>query len=523
MIKNPILPGFNPDPSILRVGDDYYIATSTFEWFPGVQIHHSKDLKNWRLLTHPLDNTNLLSMKGNPISGGVWAPCLTYDDGTFYLVYTDTKSLYGNFKDTPNYYTTAKSIEGPWSDPVYLNSSGFDPSIFHDDDGRKYVLNMVWDHRKGRNMFWGIIMQELDVSTGKLIGEVKCISRGTHLGCTEGPHIYKKDGYYYLMTAEGGTGFEHAVTIERSKDLWGPYEVMPNNPLVSSSGKPWLELHKAGHGSFVETQNGEWYLVHLTGRPIGQHRRCVLGRETAIQKIEWTEEGWPQLEGGVNEPKVEVPAPNLPEHPWPEKIVRDDFDGDKIELNLASLRNPWDDWTSLSERKGYLRMYGQESIGSKLNVSLLAHRFESMNFEAACKLDFDPTNFQHLAGLMCLYDNENYYYLHITYDEAVESKVLMLCSMINGEYEEFVYQPLKLKTNTEYVLRVEFDEESLYFSYAEDGQDFEKIGPRLDATFLSDEHCREGWFTGAFVGISTHDVTGGRQHADFDWFEYRDL
>ena len=160
MITNPILPGFNPDPSIVRVGDDYYIATSTFEWYPGVQIHHSKDLKNWRLVSRPLNRAGLLDMRGNPDSGGIWAPCLSYSDGLYWLIYTDVKRLDGNFKDAHNYLTTCETIDGEWSDPVYMNSSGFDPSLFHDDDGRKWFVNMVWDHRHLHNRFGGIYLQE---------------------------------------------------------------------------------------------------------------------------------------------------------------------------------------------------------------------------------------------------------------------------------------------------------------------------------------------------------------------------
>jgi xylan 1,4-beta-xylosidase len=170
-ISNPILRGFNPDPSIVRVGEDYYIATSTFEWFPGVQIHHSRDLVNWRLLTRPLTRPSQLNMLGAPDSCGVWAPCLTHADGKFWLIYTDVKR-YGrttvggasgaSLRDFHNYLVTADDIEGPWSDPVFLNSSGFDPSLFHDDDGRKWLLNQLWDHRPGRNRFAGIVAQEYD-------------------------------------------------------------------------------------------------------------------------------------------------------------------------------------------------------------------------------------------------------------------------------------------------------------------------------------------------------------------------
>ena len=160
VITNPILPGFNPDPSIVRVGEDFYIATSTFEWYPGVQIHHSKDLKNWRLLTRPLNRKSLLDMRGEPDSCGIWAPCLTHHDGLFHLIYTDVKRFDGDYKDSHNYLTTCATIDGEWSDPVYLNSSGFDPSLFHDDDGKKWLVNMVWDHRHNQHRFAGIALQE---------------------------------------------------------------------------------------------------------------------------------------------------------------------------------------------------------------------------------------------------------------------------------------------------------------------------------------------------------------------------
>ena len=197
-IRNPILPGFNPDPSIVRVGGDYYIATSTFEWYPGVQIYHSRNLVQWRLMRRPLERASQLNMLGDPDSCGVWAPCLSYDDGLFYLVYTDVKR-YGRVtmgtagglspRDLHNYVVTSPSIEGEWSDPVYLNSSGFDPSLFHDTDGRKFLVNMLWDHRPGHNRFAGIVLQEYSAGERRLTGERKIIFDGTPLGFTEGPHL----------------------------------------------------------------------------------------------------------------------------------------------------------------------------------------------------------------------------------------------------------------------------------------------------------------------------------------------
>ena len=211
--------------SIFNVGDTYYVATSTIEWYPGVQIHASKDLQQWELVSRPLNRADLLDMRGVPDSCGVWAPGLSYADGEFWLVYTNVRRFDGDFKATPNFLTTCDTIDGDWGAPVYLNASGFDPSLFHDDDGRKWLVNMIWDHRADRTHFGGIYLQEYDVEARRLIGPRTNIFKGSPSGFTEAPHLYKVNGYYYLMTAEGGTGYDHAVTIARSKDIQGPYEL----------------------------------------------------------------------------------------------------------------------------------------------------------------------------------------------------------------------------------------------------------------------------------------------------------
>src|SRR5262245_10899554 len=200
MITNPVLPGFHPDPSILRVGEEYFIATSTFEWFPGVRIHRSRDLAHWRHAAYALTRPEQIDLTGNPRSGGVWAPCLTHADGLFHLVYSDVKSWGRGFLDCHNYLVTAPRVDGPWSNPVYLNSSGFDPSLFHAADGRKWLLHMLWDHRgTQRACFAGIVIQEYSPASCRLIGERRVIFRGSPLGITEGPHLYERDGLYYLM------------------------------------------------------------------------------------------------------------------------------------------------------------------------------------------------------------------------------------------------------------------------------------------------------------------------------------
>jgi len=541
-IQNPVLPGFNPDPSILRVADDFYIATSTFEWFPGVQIHHSKDLVHWRLLTHPLTQTSQLDLKGNITSSGVWAPCLSYCDGLFCLIYSNVKSYKGPYKDVYNYLITAKNIEGPWSEPVFLNSSGFDASLFHDSDGKKWLLNMLWDHRKikvidkpvddsGANedehaaikgCFAGIVIQQYDPQKKKLVGPVKNIFQGTKISLVEGPHIYKKGDYYYLLTAEGGTFYKHAVTMARSKNLFGPYEVDPTNPILTSAGKPQLELQRAGHGSLVETQNGVWYLAHLCGRPLKSEAdpklRSVLGRETAIQKCFWTNDGWIRVEGG-NNPLVSVDSPDLPNYEFPAESPRDDFNSDKLSVHLSSLRVPPDQsWLSLKDRPGFLRLKGRESLFSSHQQSFIARRLTSFKCAVTTSVEFEPENFQQMAGLVLFYDLQNFFYLRVSRDEK-QGKILGIVSSDNGSYTEF--DDVRLESKSCF-LRAEFDYGKLQFSYSFDEKSWKKIGPSLDASRLSDEYCKDGCFTGAFAGLCCQDLSGASVHADFDFFEYKE-
>ncbi|MEN0038103.1 MAG: glycoside hydrolase family 43 protein, partial [Cellvibrio sp.] len=404
MIQNPILRGFNPDPSIVRVGDDYYIATSTFEWFPGVQIHHSRDLKNWQLLGQVLDRKSQLDMRGNPDSCGVWAPCLSYCDGLFYLVYSNVASFDGVWKDTPNYLVTAPSIHGPWSEPVFLMSRGFDASLFHDTNGKKWLTNMMLDHRGGK-FFGGIQLQEFDPITQKMVGEVSHIFTGSNLGLTEGPHIYQRSGWYYLLTAEGGTEYGHAVSLARAKNITGPYELHPDNPIISARNFPEAQLQKTGHADLVTTQNGEWYAVYLAGRPLTTRGRCTLGRETVIEQVEWRDDDWLYPVTNQKTTRMQVPAPALPAFPFPVIAACDDFSESQLQPYWQSLRVPvTGQWLSLSEREGFVRLKGRESLSSTKEQSLIARRVQAFDIEVSCKIDFTPTNFQQMAGLVCYYN-----------------------------------------------------------------------------------------------------------------------
>jgi len=356
-IRNPVLPGFHPDPSILRVGTDYYIATSTFEWYPAVRLHHSTDLVHWRPLGGMLADRRLLDLTGAGDSCGVWAPNLTYADGEFHLLYTDVATFAGGFWDPQNYLVTAPHPTGPWSGPVVLHSRGFDASLFHDDDGSTWMLSMVADWRPGRDRFAGISIQRYDRGARRLTGPEHLIYKGTAAGLTEAPAIYRKDGWYYLVTAEGGTSWAHQVTVARSRDLLGPYETDPAGPLLTSAGHPELTLQKAGHGSLVSTPAGEWYLAHLAARPYTPLGRCVLGRETALQEVYWTGDGWPRIRGGLPAETVPAPAGYAGEPVAETEFEADDFDGPELGVNWSTLRRPATaDWADLTARPSFLRL-----------------------------------------------------------------------------------------------------------------------------------------------------------------------
>jgi xylan 1,4-beta-xylosidase len=535
-IRNPILRGFNPDPSIVRVEDDYYIATSTFEWFPGVQIHHSRDLVHWRLFTRPLSRASQLNMLGNPDSCGIWAPCLSYAEGLFWLIYTDVKrfgrvSVAGasgsSMRDFHNYLVTSRHIHGDWSDPVYLNSSGFDPSLFHNDDGRKYLLNMLWDHRPGNNRFAGIVLQEYSGKERKLIGERVNIFQGTPLGFTEAPHLYKRNGWYYLLTAEGGTNWNHAVTMARSRNLFGPYELHPDTYIMSAGHRPDAELQRAGHASLVETQDGETYMAYLVGRPLRHRGRCTLGRETAIQKMVWGEDHWLRTLDGEGVPTIKTPAPSLSPQAFPPVLVREDFNSPQLPLDFQWLRTPWpEEIFSLTARPGFLRLFGRETLGSLFRQSLVARRQQSHCFSASIVIEFEPEYFQQMAGLICYYNSTKFHYLYISHDERLGKHLRVMSCIPDSLQADAFTPPIAIPAGRPVYLRVEVDYDRLHFAYRVEGadNDWRWLSQQFDASILSDEASAPGQasFTGAFVGMACQDMTGTSKHADFDFFEYHE-
>ncbi|HBF2176059.1 glycoside hydrolase family 43 protein [Clostridioides difficile] len=539
MIKNPILPGFNPDPCICRKGDDYYLVVSSFEWFPGIPVYHSKDLKNWELYTHILTDEIKIDLKKLPSSKGIWAPCLTYceEEDLFYIVYGIMNSMNARYFDVDNYLITSKDIKGEWSEPVYIHSSGFDASILHDDDGKKWIASLDWETREGYEKPGVICLVEYCTKKKEIVGYPKRIwSGGTDRGCIEAPHITKRGDYYYIMCAEGGTGYGHSVTMGRAKNIWGPYEKDSMNPIVTSIPGDFYERHdpdhlkpkyynpesklqKSGHGSYIETTSGEVYLVHLTSRPFVPELRCTLGRETAIQKMKWTKDNWLRMEDESNLAKEYVSESKLEEHLVSSIPSFDDFDSNVLGLQYYAPRISPLSFADVKSRPGYVRIRGQESRTSLNKVSILARKLTSVYARITTKMEFYPEVHQHSAGLIMYYDNMNYINLRKYYSETLGQSALSIIHLENGEKTEFLNTRIPIKDIPIY-LRLYIQGRKSYFEWSYDEKNYQRIGKVFDTTKFSDEYCKYGEFTGTFIGLTCADRVKHKHYADFDFFEY---
>lgn len=516
-IENPILRGFNPDPSICRDGDDYYVVTSTFEYYPGIQIHHSRDLKNWRLIGHVLTGKNHFDLKRCECSGGVWAPQILRHGGYFYVTFAVVRSFGGAITDSPNYFVRSKTIDGPWSDAVFLRSGGFDPSLFFDDDGRCYWVNMQMGEPGGRR-FNGVYIQEYSMEERKFAGPMRRIFDGTPIGITEGPHLYKRDGFYYLFCAEGGTGIRHAVTVCQSRNIEGPYEVHPQNPILTTVDAPEdFPFAAAGHGDFVELPDGELYLVHLMRRKFFDANVYPLGRETSIQRLTWEKGGWPRLACGGHLPEIALPKPAaLPECKWDQ--IPEEYDLTKVDLdvNFSFLREAPDESWFVRTPEG-LKLKGRESLNSPNEVSAALRRVQSLRFSASTTLKFAPGNYRETAGLLLMYDRMSYCYLHLCGTEETPALRARLMSSVNGkvECEDLALPPEK--SGKEVVLSVESDGKKYVFRC-----DGERFGRGIPCETLGDGASNLSSFTGLFVGMAAEDKSGFGKEAVFTCFAYRE-
>ena len=524
---NPIIPGFNPDPSICRVENDYYMATSTFEYYPGVPIYHSKDLINWKMIGHALHRPSQLNLDGVNCSGGIFAPTLRYHNGTFYMITT----LVGRGDGLPgNFIITATNPAGPWSDPHWIeNAPGIDPSLFFDDDGRVYYSGnisprtRVWD--KHRNIW----IQEIDINTFQLKGDRVQVLDGaeyykkntldggieTGMNNYEGSHVYKKGGMYYLMISHGGTSLNHAVSIWQSENIWGPYRINDKNPILThrdlSSG---FSFTSTGHADLVETTEGEWWIVYLAKRP--SHDSYIMGRETFMSPVDWSGE-WPVINPAsyIGKGEVRHEYPKLKESKVEGFPKRDEFNQTDLYPEWTFIRTPRQQWWSLTDRKGMLRIQLRpEKINELVNPSFVGIRQQHYHFTTTLKMLFDPASNNEEAGYAVERDNDNY--LKFTITRADKDVVLRLTKK-EADANENILKQLKLEKNVSY-LRIACEDVLYTFSYSEDGKNWEVLADKENGRFLG---LNAGRFTGTFVGMyASSNSSVSSNYADFDWFEY---
>jgi alpha-N-arabinofuranosidase len=500
--ENPVLSGFYPDPSICRVGDDYYLVNSTFEYFPGVPIFHSRDLVHWRQIGHVLTRPSQLPLVKMRASGGVFAPTLRHHNGTFYLV---TTNVWG----TGNFYVTATDPAGPWSEPHPLDREGIDPSLFFDDDGTVYYVR----HVGGEDGYIG--QQVLDLKTGKLAGKLKKIWGGTGGVWVEGPHMYKRNGRYYLMVSEGGTSYDHRVTIARSDSPWGPFEACPHNPILTHRNRRDHPVQALGHADLVETPAG-WWAVFLGIRPQGG-RFHHLGRETYLAPVAWSADGWPAI-GTDGTIEIEMAAPELAPHPWPKRPPRDEFDGDSLALDWNFLRNPREgDW-SLTERSGFLRLHGSAvTLSDQDSPALVGRRQTGLRCLAQASLDFEPQQVNEEAGLVVRGNDANHYDLGITLRDG--SRQVFFRKVLGGK----VVQPIHYEAIPSSAVELSIVARPLEYEFVYQPAGGSPMSFGTAATRdLSSEKI--GGFTGVYLGMySTGNGKKSTTPADFDWFEYQVL
>jgi xylan 1,4-beta-xylosidase len=521
--RNPILPGCYPDPSICRSGEDYYMVTSSFEYYPGVPIFHSKDLVHWRQLGHVLDRPSQLDLDGTPCSKGIYAATIRYREGIYYMVTTFVESQEGERR---NFYVTAKDPAGPWSDPIWIEGApGIDSSFFFDDDGRAYVMaNRRPPGGQQYPKHMEIWLQEIDLTTGRLLGERFSLWDGAmkFVHAQEAPHIYKANGYYYLIIAEGGTGHTHAVTVARSEQITGPYESCKSNPILTHRhlGRS-AAITNVGHADLVETQNGEWWLVCLGSRPYGGTYRN-LGRETFLAPVVW-EDGWPVVNPGKGIIELESPRPNLAEHRWQSLPACDSFESSELDHRWNFIRTPRGDFWSLRERPGYLRLRVKpEAVTRWENPSFIGRRQQHMRFAARTAMEFTPNQEAEAAGVVLLQNND----YHYRFEYAMENgeRVMRLVERRNGEERTIACHPAAARTadaeaaERTYLL-VEADGQSYRFSYGFAAEVWVTLADQVDGRLLSTDVA--GGFVGAYIGLyATSDGCPSTNSADFDWFEY---
>jgi alpha-N-arabinofuranosidase len=515
---NPILPGFYPDPSICRVGEDYYLITSSFEYFPGVPIFHSRDLVHWRQIGHVLSRPSQLNLDGVLPSQGIYAATIRHHAGRFYMVTTLRRPAGdGQFSDS-NFVVTAADPAGPWSEPVVLlDTPGvIDPSLFFDDDGRAwYTANtrVAQPLYPGHRDIW---MQEFDAERLCLVGERTVLWNGAlkEASTPEAPHVYKIDGMYYLLIAEAGTYHDHAVTVARSEIVTGPYRGNPRNPILTHRhlGLDY-PITNTGHADLVQTQTGEWWLVCLASRPCGGYF-YNLGRETFLAPVRW-EDGWPVVNPGHGRIEFEGAAPNLPEHPWPPVPTCDPFDTPELALPWNFLRTPRQPFWSLTARPGWLRLeLRPERLTDLACPAFVGRRQQHLNFQAWTIMEFQPRRAAEEAGVVLLQNHRFHFRFVCTVDG--EGRGLVRLSQRRGDEETVLAECPAAAAR--HCFQVEAVGQEYSFCYGATPERLMPVATAVDGRLLSTQAA--GGFTGAYIGLyASSNGEPSTNVADVDGFE----
>lgn len=538
-IINPILPGYYPDPSICRVGEDFYMITSSFMLFPGVPIFHSTDLVNWKQIGNVLDRPSQLHLTGTPLAGGIMAPTIRYHDGVFYIINT-------NFSSKGNFIVTTTDPKGPWSDPIWLpDVAGIDPSLYFDDDGRCYVCGtrrqVNTDGSQGPQVIW---MAELDLASMKLVNEPVDIWGGALINAPypEAPHLYKKDGWYYLVIAEGGTEHFHSVTIARSKTLNTWFEGYKGNPILTHRhlGKLY-PIGNAGHADLVDTPDGEWYAVMLASRLVGGFHKN-LGRETYVVPVTW-EDGWPVMSPGTGKVEWTYPAPALPESSPTVRVIRDDFASERLDQEFIFFGTPYEDFWQIKDSWLNMRLLPrqmspeQERIQMRYiepdptipSLAFIGKRQIDVSYRVATRMRFDANWSNEVAGLAIVQASNHQF----RFERSVnQGRQIVRLVQVTCDFTGHPFTPDFTSKTTEtvlaeaqcpwndVVLEICQNSQSIDFSFGSDEQSLQLLAGQVDGRVINPE--KVGGMIGTCMGMFA-TCNGGTSDnlASFDWFDYQ--
>ncbi|WP_234736359.1 glycoside hydrolase family 43 protein [Tellurirhabdus bombi] len=533
--QNPILAGFYPDPSICRVGNNYYLVNSTFAYYPALPIFQSTDLVNWKQISNVQSRLDQFNFDGLGVSRGIFAPTIRYHKGTFYVTCTlvDGKG---------NFIVTSRNPAGPWSDPIWLPQvNGIDPSLFFDDNGKAYLIynSIPPDNKPLYDGHRTIRMYAFDVQQLAVTGEETIlVNGGTDISkkpsWIEGPHIFKKDGFYYLIAAQGGTGYDHSQVAFRSRQVTGPYVPYEHNPILTQrkldQNRNW-PITSTGHADLVQLPNGDWWAVFLGCRPYKPFDQDYYntGRETFLAPIRW-KDGWPIINPDHEVVQYRYPAPKLAAALKPAKPtngnfqIRDNFDKPKLDWDWLFLRNPRTSWYSLAEKAGHLTVEVRpEDCSQKINPSFIGRRQQHLFGSASTSFQFSPTSANEKVGMLIFQNEEHFYFLCKSIEAG--QPVVQLYRSANGmppnQMELLATQnlPKESAAPSPLFLKIEAKGDTYSFFYALQPTSWTLLKDKVEAKFLSTKEA--GGFVGCLYALyATSLGKTSTNKAHFDWFDY---